>query len=222
MNFSGIIRKFADVHDCIVPKRYTESMAMKLKPRWTRKRLIALGLPGVLIPGILLAITLGWNPAIFTKTNNYHEIKKIFPFSGIAKDVYDGDTFRLSNGVEVRLIGVNAPGRGEKHYKEAREYLSRIIDEKRVYLEYDRYQDDKYGRVLAWIWVNCEKEPTFLPAEYMHLTYNSSREGLTQNPEGCKKGILVNEAIVETGFASSEPYKDRGELKYEKRLQHAP
>lgn len=194
-------------------------MSKKKVSRWTRKRLIALGLPGVLIPGILLAITLGWTPSVLTKINNYHEIKTIFPSSGVVKQVYDGDTFQLNNRVEVRLIGVNAPGRGEKNYEEAREYLSRTIGEKRVYLEYDRYQDDKYGRVLAWAWIGCEKEPTFLPADYMHLTFNSSREGLIKNPKGCLQGMLVNEEMVRIGLASSQPYKDRGELKYENRLQ---
>jgi len=53
----------------------------------------------------------------------------------------------------------------------------------------------------------------------LHLTYNSSRPGLTENPEGCKKGKLVNEEMVQQGLASVERYKERGELKYEARLQ---
>ena len=101
---------------------------------------------------------------------------------------------------------------------EAREALTSLISNKRVYLEYDRYQDDKYGRVLAWVWVDCEREPTFLPADYIHLTYNSSREGLKENPEGCKKGKLANEEMVRKRLASAETYKERGELKYEGRL----
>jgi len=70
---------------------------------------------------------------------------------------------------------------------------------------------------LAWVWVGCQN-PKFLPADYMHLTYNRSREGLKENPEGCKKGKLVQEEMVRTGLAGVEVYKDRGELKYEKRL----
>lgn len=190
----------------------------KRKSRWTRKRLFALGVPAVLIPGLLIAMALGWNPTKLGGVKDYHQIKTIFPSSGMVASVTDGDTFELQNGVGVRLIGVDAPNRGEAKWDEAREALAGLISDKRVYLEYDRYQDDKYGRVLAWIWINCEREPTFLPSDYMHLTYNTSREGLKENPDGCKKGKLINEEMVRQGMASAQRYKERGELKYEERL----
>jgi hypothetical protein len=53
----------------------------------------------------------------------------------------------------------------------------------------------------------------------MHKSNNESNEGLIENPEGCKKGKLVNEELVTLHFAEPVVYKDRGELKYEKRLQ---
>lgn len=187
--------------------------------RWTRRRLLSLGIPAVLIPGLLIAMALGWNPLKLEGIKNYQQIKTIFPANGVVSSVTDGDTFALQNGVGVRLIGIDAPNRGEARWEEAREALTTLIDGKRVYLEYDRYQDDKYGRVLAWVWVDCEREPTFLPADYMHLTYNSSRPGIKDNPDGCKKGTLVNEELVWRGMASGEAYKERGEFKYESRLQ---
>ncbi|MBI5620545.1 thermonuclease family protein [Candidatus Gottesmanbacteria bacterium] len=194
-------------------------MSRKKHTRWmTRKQLIAFGVPAVLIPGLLIAIALGWKPDLLTTVKNYHQIKTIFPSSGMVTHVTDGDTFTIQNGVDVRMIGIDAPNRGEKNWDAARVALTSLIDGKRVYLEYDRYQDDKYGRVLAWTWVDCEREPTFLPADYMHLTFNSSREGLTENPKGCKDGTLVNEEMVQKGLASAEKYKDRGELKYERRM----
>lgn len=193
-------------------------MIKKKVRRWTRKRLFALGVPAVLIPGLLIAMALGWNPTKLGGVKDYHQIKTIFPSSGMVASVTDGDTFELQNGVGVRLIGIDAPNRGEAKWDEAREALAGLISDKRVYLEYDRYQDDKYGRVLAWIWINCEREPTFLPSDYMHLTYNSSRPGLKENPEGCKKGKLINEEMVRQGMASAQRYKERGELKYEERL----
>jgi len=116
------------------------------------------------------------------------------------------------------MIGINAPDRGDAKYTGSKENLSKLLEGERVYLEYDRYQDDKYGRILAWVWINCETTPTFLPADYMHLTYNTSKPGLTENPKGCKQGTLVNETMVDGGFAQAVRYKDRGELKYESRL----
>ncbi len=179
---------------------------------------MALGVPAVLIPGLLIAVALGWKPGPLRGVKDYHQIKTIFPSSGVVGEVSDGDTFTLQNGVGVRLIGIDAPNRGEGRWEEARETLTTFTSGKRVYLEYDRYQDDKYGRVLAWVWVDCEQTPTFLPSDYMHLTYNSSREGLAENPQGCTEGKLVNEEMVRMGLASTERYKERGELKYEKRL----
>lgn len=193
-------------------------MKVRKKKYWTRKTLIAWGVPAILIPGILASIALGWNPKVLLQLRNYYTNTHVFPESGVAKKVVDGDTFTLQNGTQVRLLGIDAPGRGQGKYDQATEYLETIIQNKTVYLEYDRYQDDKYGRVLAWIWVDCEKTPTFLPANYMHLTYNSSRPGLTDNPEGCKEGALANEKMVLSGLATAERYRERGELKYEKRL----
>lgn len=184
----------------------------------TRKWLLALGVPTVLIPGLLIAMALGWNPSQLSSVKNYHAITSIFPTSGIVASVVDGDTFELTNGVGVRLIGIDAPNRGQDKWDQARVALTGLTLDQRVYLEYDRYQDDKYGRVLVWVWVKCEKEPTFLPSDYMHLSFNTSRPGLTDNPKGCETGKLVNEEMVKKGLANSEAYKDRGELKYEKRV----
>lgn len=185
---------------------------------WTKERLVRLGIPAVLIPGIILAITLGWNPTKLANVKNYHDIKQVFPDRGVVRTVSDGDTFELTNRVGVRMIGINAPDRGNNDYNVSKDYLVQMIEGKRVHLEYDRYQDDKYGRILAWVWIGCEETPKFQPSDYMHLTYNTSRAGLTDNPEGCKEGTLVNEAMVQKGLATAVRYKERGELKYEERL----
>lgn len=174
----------------------------------------------VLIPGILAAIILGWNGNVLQHVSNYYAVKRIFPYSGVAKAVEDGDTFSLRNGLRVRLLGINAGDKGDKGYQGAKDALSGLLRGKTVYMEYDRYMDDKYGRVLAWVWTDCEDTPTLLPSDYMHLTYNSSRPGLMENPKGCTKGTLVNEELVRGGFAQAVVYKERGELKYEKRLMN--
>lgn len=188
------------------------------KPRFTAKTLLALGVPAVLIPGLLVAYTLGWNGKPLSQAVPYHTIKTVFPYEGTVMNVIDGDTFELDNGTRVRLIGINAPGRGEAGYDTGKTALSNLTLKKHVYLEYDRYQDDKYGRVLAWVWLNCEGKPHFLPADYMHKSFNSSNPGLTENPKNCGNGTLVNEKMVRDNFAVIELFKERGELKYEKRL----
>lgn len=192
-------------------------MGKKIKKRLTWKSLRKAGVAAVFIPGILLA----W----YVKTgrldnfDEYYKAKVIFPKSGLVETVEDGDTFDLRSGARVRMLLIDSPARGKEGYKQAGEYLEKLIKNKRVCLEYDRYQNDKYGRILAWVWVGCEDKPKFKDPFYMHLTGNRSREGLTENPKGCEKGKLVNEEMVKTEWAEVVKYKGRGPLKYEERIE---
>jgi len=165
-----------------------------------------------------LAAALGWKTGALDKIQNYYQMKALFPSSGIVSQVEDGDTLTLKSGVKVRLIGIDSPDRGEKNYDLVRNNLTSMVNDHKIYLEYDRYQDDKFGRVLAWVWVDCESTPQFLPADYMHKSGNESNAGLTENPKGCKKGKLINEELVKKGYAEVVSYADRGELKYESRI----
>ena len=61
--------------------------------------------------------------------------------------------------------------------------------------------------------------PFGITTDYMHKSDNESNPGLIDNPTGCKKGKLVNQELVTLHLAEPVVYKDRGELKYEKRLQ---
>jgi len=184
-------------------------------PKLSAKTLTKKRIPKILIPGLLVAIALGWKTGVFDKVKDYYQIKSLFPSSGIVTQIEDGDTFTLKNGVTVRLLGVNAP---EGAQTRAENYLMENVYGKKVYLEYDRYQDDKYGRVLAWVWIDCETTPKFLPADYMHKSGNESMPGLTDNPKGCKKGKLINEDLFRNKYVELVSYVDRGPLKYEQRL----
>lgn len=169
------------------------------------------------IPGLLVAGILG-----FSLTNigiNIYKNKTLFPYSAVIQTVIDGDTLETKTGVRIRLIGINAPDRGDKGYEEARGRLGDLVANKKIWLEYDRYQDDKNGRILAWVWIGCESKPKFTPSDYMFLSYNQSKPGLLENPPGCQKGKLVQEELVKSGQAVINVYKDRGELKYIKRIE---
>lgn len=167
----------------------------------------------MLISGIIFASIYGVNK--LDKIKNYYTDERIFPKSGEMVEVEDGDTFRLKSGQSVRLIGINSPDRGEEGYEEAKDKLKELIDKQKLWLEYDRYQDDKYGRILAWVWVGCEgKRVTTLPADYMHLNGKESRGYVTVKPKGCEKGELVNKKMVEEGAAEAVSYEKRGRLKY--------
>lgn len=68
--------------------------------------------------------------------------------------VIDGDTIEAENRNEsIRLLGINTPERGEFLYAEARQFLeSRILNET-VTLKFGRERHDKYGRVLAYVFL---------------------------------------------------------------------
>ena len=169
-------------------------------------------------PGVMLAWLIGVGK--MEGLDQYYKSKIIFPTSGVVEMVEDGDTFELKSGVRVRILGINSPERGKDGYQEAMDYLNKIIDDKKVWLEYDRYQDDQFGRVLAWVWIGCESTPKFKDPLYMRLTYNRSREGLRENPKGCKQGKLINEELVKKGLARTVKYGNRGPVKYEERIKN--
>lgn len=70
--------------------------------------------------------------------------------------VIDGDTFELTDGRKVRLIGVNTPEstiRTEPYGKEASKYTKSKLEGKKVYLQRDVSQTDRYGRLLRIVWL---------------------------------------------------------------------
>lgn len=69
-------------------------------------------------------------------------------------DVVDGDTIRVARpGVEdtVRLVGINAPERGECWAAESAAALTAILDDGVIRLERDVSDRDRYGRLLRYV-----------------------------------------------------------------------
>lgn len=81
--------------------------------------------------------------------------------------VIDGDTIkvRISNkSYNVRLIGVNTPEtnhptKGVEFYgPEAKNFTTKNLTGKIVWLEFDVQQKDKYGRLLAYVWIEKPRD----------------------------------------------------------------
>ena len=68
--------------------------------------------------------------------------------------IIDGDTFELSDGKAVRLIGINTPEMGERCSSEAKDYLSSLIHNESVYLEKDVSETDIYNRLLRYVYID--------------------------------------------------------------------
>lgn len=80
--------------------------------------------------------------------------------SATVKRVVDGDTVyvTLAGGKEekVRFIGVNTPestNEVEPYGKEASAYTKSRLDGRKIWLELDVEERDRYGRLLAYIWL---------------------------------------------------------------------
>ena len=98
------------------------------------------------------------------------------PIEGLVVKVVDGDTIhvRLDERVEkVRYIGVNTPEvhhprRGEEPGgREASETNRRLVAGRHVRLELDVQTRDRYGRLLAYVWVG----ETMINAELVRQGY---------------------------------------------------
>mmetsp|Transcript_21903 Transcript_21903/g.26828 ORF Transcript_21903/g.26828 Transcript_21903/m.26828 type:complete len:222 (+) Transcript_21903:897-1562(+) len=84
--------------------------------------------------------------ALPSKYEKHHVIK-----------VYDGDTLTLQDKRRVRFLGIDCPEleEGQPFAKEAKEYATAKCLGKDVYFSFEPGADktDKYGRLLAWIWI---------------------------------------------------------------------
>ncbi|MCL6567175.1 MAG: thermonuclease family protein [Acidobacteriia bacterium] len=88
--------------------------------------------------------------------------------------VVDGDTLILDGEERVRLIGVDTPESVdprrpvEAFGKEAAAFTRRLAEGKRVHLAYDQQRTDRYGRTLAYVYL---EDGTFLNAEIIRQGY---------------------------------------------------
>lgn len=70
------------------------------------------------------------------------------------KFVIDGDTFILSDGRKVRLIGIDTPERFKDYYGEAKKRMMELVLYKDVLLVKDISEVDKYNRLLRYVYVD--------------------------------------------------------------------
>lgn len=97
---------------------------------------------------VLLAVVIGFRlarnwAATPQLTDRFHVIK-----------VVDGDTVHLTGGDKLRLAHIDTPERGEPFYDEATAFLTRLTLGKTLHLEFARPRRDKYGRMLAYAFVD--------------------------------------------------------------------
>lgn len=88
------------------------------------------------------------------------EILPTQPLTGTVQWVADGDTFTLATGQSVRLLDINAPegphdgAKAEPYADAARDELKQLVLGKPVTLVPGKKTYDKYGRLLAHVYVD--------------------------------------------------------------------
>ena len=79
------------------------------------------------------------------------------PDTARVTQVIDGDTIMIEGGYRVRYIGIDAPEihpRLEAYGIEAWQANCRLVEGKRVRLQRDVSETDKYGRLLRYVYVD--------------------------------------------------------------------
>lgn len=89
----------------------------------------------------------------------------------LVTEVIDGDTFTLSTGEKVRIIGVNTPEMSEPGGDIARDIAVELLLGKKVRLRRDVRDKDDYDRLLRYVFIG----PKFINAEMVRMGYAESR-----------------------------------------------
>ena len=87
------------------------------------------------------------------------------PAEAVVERIIDGDTVELAGGTRLRYIGIDTPESRRRegnrwiedpqpYAKEATEANRRLVEGKKVRLEYDVEPYDRYGRTLAYVYVD--------------------------------------------------------------------
>ena len=84
----------------------------------------------------------------------------VLPVTGLFLDetvlverVVDGDTLVLEGGERVRLIGIDTPERGQHLFDESTAFVRDLVEGRRVRLERDMTERDKYDRLLRYVYI---------------------------------------------------------------------
>lgn len=137
---------------------------MKLGNR--RYRLIAAAAAVIM----LMLLGLVTRPAVRRRPNS---TRRASPGSHAVLRVLDGDSLILDDGGEVRLAGINAPDKkwDECFADEARTFAKKLMEGKTVRLSLATEPVDKYGRNLAYAFMEGKGEEVFVNEELIRLGF---------------------------------------------------
>jgi micrococcal nuclease len=127
---------------------------------WTRRRII------VSLSGLLVLFAVGWelfgdgSRSAIGQGQDAQGVEEILGQPVEVVKNYDGDTITVHipghkpYKERVRLIGIDTPEKNQGQWgRKATLYTRYTLKDRKVYLEPDVQERDKYGRLLAYVWV---------------------------------------------------------------------
>ena len=101
-------------------------------------------LVGVLLLGIAAGLVIGYGL--------WHENDTLE--KTLVVSVIDGDTIELQGGRRVRYLGIDTPELGKYYASEATERNRELVEGKIVELQRGKRDEDEYGRLLRYVYVD--------------------------------------------------------------------
>lgn len=137
------------------------------------------------------------------------------PQEALVVQVIDGDTLVLAGGIKVRVLGIDAPEMARDGQPadflahQAKATLTDLTLNRKIDLKYDRLRYDRYGRLLAYVFlpdhtlVNAELVRRGLARVYSHAPNSRYRENLLAAQ---KAAIQAQRGIWRQLLKQDEPY----------------
>jgi len=109
----------------------------------------------LIVSGFLIGISIVFlfipekppDPNIIFREENFSDKPTI-------SEIVDGDTFELSDGRTVRLIGVDTPEINRPFYDDAVAFAGSLLTGRQTKFEFDEENRDKYGRFLVYAYID--------------------------------------------------------------------
>ncbi len=127
--------------------------------------------------------------------------------TGIVVEVLSGNTFKLENGLKIRLIGVSVPNSEKNNFKcfssESKKYLEDFILNRKVFLVKDRLQLDNEGFLLRYVYLANDElvnkkiiQNGYGKSEWLDRNdkfkkeFNNLQQKIYKNPNGAWKSCV--------------------------------
>lgn len=98
------------------------------------------------------AVVSGLGEKVVADRQTTSEVQENIESTTVAR-VLDGDTVEIADGRRVRYTGINAPEKTKCFFDRAKTENEQLVLNKKIRLEKDASNRDKYGRLLRYIYV---------------------------------------------------------------------